>query len=131
MSQSVYSADIVKGVIEKLTEVMVELWRQGQPVKWDGLGTFTPNVDCGKQGKAVLADALSTGPNAMINGVTVNFKPENSKGERLTSRALKELVTFEAVGWYKREEFTDTTTQKKVVQFTLMPVDYQTPPQNP
>ena len=131
MSQSVYSADIVKGVIEKLTEVMVELWRQGQPVKWDGLGTFTPNVDCGKQGRAVLADALSQGPNAAINGVTINFKPENSKGERLTSRALKELVTFEAVGWYKREEFTDPTTQKKVVQFTLMPVDYQTPPQNP
>jgi len=40
-------------------------------------------------------------------------------------------VTFEAMGWYKREEFTDPTSQKKVVQFTLMPVDYQTPPQNP
>jgi hypothetical protein len=121
----------VKGVIEKLTEVMVELWRQGQPVKWDGLGTFTPNVDCGKQGQSNLTEALKKGPNAAINGVTINFKPENSKGEKLTSRALKELVTFEAMGWYKREEFTDPTSQKKVVQFTLMPVDYQTPPQNP
>ena len=65
--------------------------------------------------------------------MTINFKPENSKGEKLTSRALKELMTFEALGWYKREEFTDTsvTPAKKVVQFTLMPVDYQTPPQNP
>ena len=43
-SQSVYSRDIVEGVITKLTEVMVELLKSGQPVKWDGLGTFTPNV---------------------------------------------------------------------------------------
>ena len=100
----------MKGVIEKLTEVMVELWRQGQPVKWDGLGTFTPNVDCGKQGQSNLTEALKKGPNAAINGVTINFKPENSKGEKLTSRALKELVTFEAMGWYKREEFTAPTS---------------------
>ena len=28
-----------------LTTVMVELLRSCQPVKWDGLGTFTPNVN--------------------------------------------------------------------------------------
>ena len=74
---------------------------------------------CNKKKESVYSDD--------INGVTINFKPENSKGEKLTSRALKELVTFKAMGWYKREEFTDPTSQKKVVQFTLMPVDYQTP----
>ena len=58
MSQSVYSADIVKGVIEKLTEVMVELWRQGQPVKWDGLSTFMPALDCRKQGVNALPTCL-------------------------------------------------------------------------
>ena len=42
--QSVYSRDIVEGVIQKLTTVMVELLKSGQPVKWDGLGTFTPNI---------------------------------------------------------------------------------------
>ena len=43
--QSVYSRDIVEGVIQKLTTVMVELLKSGQPVKWDGLGTFTPNIN--------------------------------------------------------------------------------------
>ena len=75
---------------------------------------------CNKKKGSVYSDDI-------VKGVTINFKPENSKGEKLTSRALKELVTFEAMGWYKREEFTDPTSQKKVVQFTLMPVDYQTP----
>ena len=42
--QSVYSRDIVEGVIQKLTTVMVELLKSGQPVKWDGLGKFTPNI---------------------------------------------------------------------------------------
>ena len=44
-SQSVYSRDIIEGVLQKLTTVMVELLRSGQPVKWDGLGTFTPNIN--------------------------------------------------------------------------------------
>ena len=43
--QSVYSRDIVEGVLQKLTTVMVELLKSGQPVKWDGLGTFTPNIN--------------------------------------------------------------------------------------
>ena len=41
-SQSVYSRDIVEGVIQKLTTVMVELLRSGQPVKWDGLVCSSP-----------------------------------------------------------------------------------------
>ena len=45
MDQSVYSRDIVEGVIQRLTKVMVELLQGGQPVKWDGLGTFTPTIE--------------------------------------------------------------------------------------
>ena len=131
--QSVYSRDIVEGVIQKLTTVMVELLKSGQPVKWDGLGTFTPNVTCEKHGQANLAQALSNGPAYAVQGVTINFKPENSKGEKLTSRALKDLCTFEAVGYYVRTEFTDTSVSpaKKVIQFELRPVDWKEQPQNP
>ena len=82
-SQSVYSRDIVEGVITKLTEVMVELLKSGQPVKWDGLGTFTPNV----HSKGVN-DTESVSVD-QIQGVTINFIPENSKGEQLTSAASR------------------------------------------
>ena len=50
MDQSVYSRDIVEGVIQRLTKVMVELLQGGQPVKWDGLGTFTPKVESARGG---------------------------------------------------------------------------------
>ena len=71
-SQSVYSRDIVEGVITKLTEVMVELLKSGQPVKWDGLGTFTPNV----HSKGVN-DTESVSVD-QIQGVTINFIPARS-----------------------------------------------------
>ena len=43
--QSVYSRDIIEGVIDRLTTVMTELLTSGESVKWDGLGTFTPYVE--------------------------------------------------------------------------------------
>ena len=42
----------------------------------------------------MLAEAVAGGPDAMINGIHINFTPENSKGEQLTSRAFKEECIF-------------------------------------
>ena len=84
-SQSVYSRDIIEGVLQKLTTVMVELLRSGQPVKWDGLGTFTPNIN-----SRGINDVESVSVD-QIQGVKINFIPENSKGEQLTSKAFKDL----------------------------------------
>ena len=82
-------------VLGQVVDCMTELLSQGQPVKLDGLGTFYPSVDGQKLGKANLADAVAAGPDAMINGIKINFNPENSKGEQLTSRAFKDQCIFE------------------------------------
>ena len=82
-------------VVKQVVECLKELICQGQPVKIDGLGTFYPSVDGGKLGKAVVTDAISGGPAAMINGIYLNFQPENTKGEKLTSKALKDYCIFE------------------------------------
>ena len=82
-------------VLGQVVDCMTELLSQGQPVKLDGLGTFYPSVDGQKLGKANLADAVAGGPDAMINGIKINFNPENSKGEQLTSRAFKDQCIFE------------------------------------
>ena len=95
MDQSVYSRDIVEGVIQRLTKVMVELLEGGQPVKWDGLGTFTPTIE--NDGTKVTSDPLTMSVDA-IKGVHIAFIPENSKGEEITSRAFKDLCTFDVVG---------------------------------
>ena len=81
-------------VLGQVVDCLKELLTQGQPVKLDGFGTFSPSVDGQKQGKAVLAEAVAGGADAMINGIKINFIPENTKGEKLTSRALKEDCIF-------------------------------------
>ena len=82
-------------VLGQVVDCMTELLSQGQPVKLDGLGTFYPSVDGQGNGKNELEQAVAAGPDAMINGIKINFNPENSKGEQLTSRAFKEQCIFE------------------------------------
>ena len=82
-------------VLGQVVDCMTELLSQGQPVKLDGLGTFSPSMDGQKLGKANLTEAVAGGPDAMINGIKINFNPENSKGEQLTSRAFKDQCIFE------------------------------------
>ena len=115
--QSVYSRDIVEGVIQKLTTVMVELLKSGQPVKWDGLGTFTPNIN--SKGVNDL-ESLSID---QIQGVRINFIPENAKGEELTSKKFKDLCVFEVLGYLVS---TNIGTQlKPKYQRVLYPLGYQ------
>ena len=82
-------------VLGQVVECMSELLSQGQPVKLDGLGTFSPAVDGQGNGKNDMETAVAVGPDAMINGIKINFVPENTKGEKLTSRAFKEQCIFE------------------------------------
>lgn len=114
--QSVYSTDIVEGVLQKLTTTMVEQLKSGQPVKWDGLGTFVPSLDCRRQGvsdpKSVTVD--------QINGVRINFIPENADGEELTSKRFKETITFNRVGWIETQKVL-TPTGKNTYQQIMHP----------
>ena len=88
------SKEMCELVLGELVSCMTHLLREGQPVKLDGFGTFSPSVDGQKLGKANLAAAVAGGPEAMINGIHINFIPENTKGEKLTSRALKDDCIF-------------------------------------
>ena len=89
------SEEMCELVLGEMVKCMVHLLREGQPVKLDGFGTFSPSVDGQKLGKANLADAVACGADAMINGIKINFLGENTKGEELTSRALKKECVFE------------------------------------
>ena len=102
MDQSVYSRDIVEGVIQRLTKVMVELLQGGQPVKWDGLGTFTPTIESVKGGATEAQLKAGVDVREVINGVHIRFIPENEKGEEITSRKFKDLVVFTVMGIAER-----------------------------
>ena len=114
-------------VLGQVVECMTELLSQGQPVKLDGLGTFSPSVDGQKQGKNSIAKAVEAGPEAMINGIKINFNPENSKGERLTSRAFKEQCIFEFGYLVESEKRTVGGKEKRFQKKT--PLSYVLAPQ--
>ena len=109
-------------VLGQVVECMSELLAQGQPVKLDGLGTFSPSVDGQKLGKDTLAKAVEAGADAMINGIKINFTPENIKGEKLTSRAFKEQCVFE-LGYVVESEVRMVGGKERRVQ-KKTPISY-------
>lgn len=105
--QSVFTPDIVKGVIMKLTQVMSEQLQGGQPIKWDGLGTFMPGIIATRGGTTkanILAKKVKI--DTLIQGVEIQFMPENIKGMKLTSRALKDECVFQLDGVKHIEKVT-------------------------
>ena len=84
-------------VLQNIVECLKEMAMQGQPVKLDGFGTFTPTIESdGEKAAKSVDEALEQGIENLIAGVHLRFLPENSKGEQLTSRALKDECTFRA-----------------------------------
>ena len=69
-----------------------------------------------------LADAVAAGPEAMINGIKINFNPENSKGEKLTSRALKDDCIF-TFGYLVESEVRTVGGKERRVQ-KKTPISY-------
>ena len=112
--QSVYSRDIIEGVITKLRDSMVELLQSGQPVKWDGLGTFTPKVESSKNGVSkadMQAGKANVGQD--VAGIHIRFIPENAKGEEITSRKFADLCVFNVVGVTKITKVTVNGKEKR------------------
>ena len=58
---------------------------------------------------------MAAGPDAMINGIRINFNPENSKGEKLTSRAMKEECVF-TYGYLVQSEIRTVGGKQRRVQ---------------
>ena len=114
-------------VLGQVVDCMSELLSQGQPVKLDGLGTFYPSVDGQGKGKNDLESAVEAGPDAMINGIKINFSPENVKGEKLTSRAFKEQCVFE-YGYVVQSEVRTVGGKPKRFQ-KKTPISYVLAPQ--
>ena len=98
-------------VLQNIVNCLKEMIAQGQPVKLDGFGTFSPSIESdGKKVKSSVEESLAVGIDNLIAGVHLRFMPENSKGEKLTSRALKDECTFKAA--YVVESKTKTIDGK-------------------
>ena len=108
-------------VLQNIVSCLKEMAVQGQPVKLDGFGTFTPSIESdGKKAQPSVEKALEVGIDNMIEGVHLRFIPENTKGEQLTSRALKKECTFKAA--YVVASREKTVNGKKVKYQEKIPI---------
>ena len=108
-------------VLQNVVACLKEMVIQGQPVKLDGLGTFTPTLETAdRKAQDTVEDSLTVGLDTLIAGVHLRFTPENTKGEALTSRALKKECTFKAAYVIASKE--KTVNGKKVRYQEKIPI---------
>ena len=82
---SIYTRDVVLGVLTKFTTCLTELVSQGTGVKLDGLGTFYPTLEAKGAESPVGYDA-----NDYVKGVHIRFLPESTDLDNITSRMFKQ-----------------------------------------
>ena len=123
---SIYTRDIVEGVLTKLCQCIPELLAQGQPVKLDGLGTFYPTAMSVKGGIEDLEAAKAMSPTNALQGVHVRYLPDGTKLDDLTSKAFKERCSLV---WGNLIEITGTKTSASGK--TKTPIYKLTPISNP
>ena len=99
---TVFSKGVILGVLTDMTICLKEALSEGNAVSFGDLGTFRPTITntkhaaTGVKARNTVEDCLAVGLDEIIEGVNITFIPENTKGEKLTSKAFKEMCTFEA-----------------------------------
>ncbi len=110
---------MIEGMITKITEVMVEVLSQGVPVKWDGLGTFSPYIESVKSG-CLLKD-LKDGKwnaNKYVKGVHIRFLPEGKKLDDITSVSFKDYCEFVTMGVEEKVNIGTDEAPNYIVKIT-------------
>ena len=88
---SIYTPDVVYGVMEKFRSCLLEMLLNSKRVKIEGLGTFYTTLECTKGG-AVSADKFNVQKH--IKGLHIRFLPEQEQERNISSREFLKLAEF-------------------------------------
>ena len=117
---SIYSLDLIEGVLKKIPQCLPELISQGVPVRLDPLGTFLPTCDVDKPLLNIPA-MEGADPNEVVKGVHIRFLPYGVEDDNITSRRFKEeYCSLEFRNIIDTQEVTIDGKKKKIT--TLKPV---------
>jgi predicted histone-like DNA-binding protein len=102
---SIYTPDVVYGVMEKFRSCLIEMLLESKRVKIEGLGTFYATIECSKGG-AVSKDKFNVQKN--IEGLHIRFLPEQEQETNISSRQFLKQAEFVNVdSLLKKEEETE------------------------
>ena len=99
---SIYTPDVVYGVMEKFRSCLLEMLLNSKKVKIEGLGTFYTTLQC-KKGGALTKDKFNI--NSTIEGLHIRFLPEQEQEQNISSRQfLKQAEFINVESLLKKEE---------------------------
>ena len=88
---SIYTPDIVYGVMEKFRSCLLEMLLNSKKVKIEGLGTFYTTLECVKGG-AISKDKFNILKD--VKGLHIRFLPEQTTEENISSREFIKQAEF-------------------------------------
>ena len=102
---SIYTPDVVYGVMEKFRSCLIEMLLESKRVKIEGLGTFYATIECSKGG-AVSKEKFNVQKN--IEGLHIRFLPEQEQETNISSRQFLKQAEFVNVDSLLKNEEEDT-----------------------
>ena len=88
---SIYTPDVVYGVLEKFRSCLVEMLLESKKVKIEGLGTFYCTLENQKNGAAKKEDF---NVNKHLKALHIRFLPEQTTEENISSRQFLKQAEF-------------------------------------
>jgi predicted histone-like DNA-binding protein len=98
---SVFTQDVVEGVLTKAEACIVEMLLESKKVKLEGLGTFYLMAE-NKKGGAPSLEKFN--PKSTFNGLHIRFLPDSSSDTQLNSKDVLAKATFMWAEDLKREK---------------------------
>ena len=97
---SVYTQDVVEGVLTKAEACIVEMLLESKKIKLEGLGTFYLMAE-NKKGGVASIDKFN--PKTTFNGLHIRFLPDSGSDAQLNSKDILAKATFMWAEDLKRE----------------------------
>ena len=88
---SIYTPDVVYGVLEKFRSCLIEMLLESKKVKIEGLGTFYCTLENQKNGAAKKEDF---NVNKHLKALHIRFLPEQTTEENISSRQFLKQAEF-------------------------------------
>ena len=106
---SIYTPDVVYGVLEKFRSCLVEMLLESKKVKIEGLGTFYCTLENQKNGALKKEDF---NVNKHLKALHIRFLPEQTTEENISSREFlkkAEFINIDSLLQNKEEEESDSS----------------------
>ena len=106
---SVYTTDVVFGVLEKFRSCLVEMLLESKRVKIDGLGTFFTTLE-NEPGGAAKKEEFSVAKN--LKALHIRFMPEQEQEMNISSREFikkAEFINIDSLGGEKEQSNGSTS----------------------